>query len=357
MVIRRKKTKVIPSRRWMIISVILLALIAGSAAYTYKYYKWTFYPNVELSGRNEHFIYIPDKSDFETVIELLKREKVIKEIHSFIWLSNFKGYSESVKGGRYKIVNGMSNNQLVNMLRSGNQSPVKLTFHNIRTRNDFAGIIGQKIEADSAALLNLLNDNHYLSNFHLNTDNALVLFIPNTYEFFWNTKPDGFFRRMKREYDTFWNMERSRKADSLGLTQIEVSILASIVDEETIKEKEKTIVAGLYLNRLKKGIRLQADPTVKFANGNFHVNRVLSSDLDIDSPYNTYKYAGLPPGPIRIPSISGIDAVLNADNHSYLYMCAKEDFSGYHNFATTLAQHNRNAAKYRQALRERKIWR
>jgi UPF0755 protein len=183
------------------------------------------------------------------------------------------------------------------------------------------------------------------------------MFIPNTYEFYWTTPAKKFIDRMNREYKSFWNENRLKKAKATDMTPIEVSTLASIVDEETVKADEKPVVAGLYINRLNKGIRLQADPTIKFAINDFTVKRILNKDLKADSPYNTYIYAGLPPGPIRIPSIQGIDAVLNHKDHKYLYMCAKEDFSGYHNFAKTLKQHNQNAERYRRALHKNRIWR
>ena len=204
-------------------------------------------------------------------------------------------------------------------------------------------------------LLNLLKDKAYVSQLGFKETTLPSLFLPNTYQMYWNTDAKGFVSRMKREYTNFWTDERVQKANEKGLTPVEVSVLASIVDEETQKADEKPLVAGLYLNRLKRGMRLQADPTLKYALGDFSIKRLLNDDMEINSPYNTYKYAGLPPGPIRIPSIVGLNAVLDAASHKYLYMCAKEDFSGYHNFAKTLSQHNQNAAKYRRELNKRGI--
>ena len=200
----------------------------------------------------------------------------------------------------------MSNNQLINLLRSGRQTPVKVTFNNIRTKQQLAGQIAARIEADSTKFISYLNDDAFLNQFDLNTETALVLFIPNTYELWWTSSSESFMKRMHNEYTKFWNQKRLDKAKTIGLTPVEVSILASIVDEETIKTDEKPVVAGLYLNRLKKGIPLQADPTVKYALGDFTIQRILKKDLEINSPYNTYKNRGLPPGPIRIPSVAGI---------------------------------------------------
>lgn len=334
-----------------IIGVILLFLLLSGS----KYYSWIYGKNIYNSESAETIIYIPNQSTLAEVCDLISREGILVNKNSFLWVARIKG--GTVRGGRYQLVNGMSNNTVINMLRSGLQSPVQVTFNNIRTIEDLAGVISQKIEADSVELVQLLKDEDFLKQYNTDSAKVLSLFIPNTYEFYWNTDAEGFFKRMYTEYLKFWNNDRRDKAEEINLTPLEVSTLASIVDEETIKSDEKPMVAGLYLNRLKKGIRLQADPTIKFAIDNFNVSRVINKDKEVDSPYNTYKYAGLPPGPIRIPSISGIEAVLNPVKHNYLYMCAKEDFSGYHNFAKTLEQHNLNAAKYRRELNKRRIWR
>ncbi|MBN2166201.1 MAG: endolytic transglycosylase MltG [Marinilabiliaceae bacterium] len=350
----RTAKRKLPNR--FLIFFISIGIIAIISLFTgHKYFNWIYGKNIQ-SG-NETIIFIPNEATFDEVFDLLKREKILINYNSFKWVASLKEYEKSIKGGRYKLHNGMSNNKLINMLRAGLQSPVMVTFNNIRTKNDLAGIISKKIDIDSAQLVSLLSDNNYLKQFNINSETALTIFIPNSYQFYWNTTTDGFIKRMFNEYQKFWNNKRKNMAENINLSPIEVSILASIVDEETIKTDEKPMVAGLYLNRLKKGIRLQADPTIKFALGNFNVNRVINKDKSIDSPYNTYKYAGLPPGPIRIPSIQGIEAVLNPVKHNYLFMCAKEDFSGYHNFARTLQQHNQNAAKYQKELNKRRIWR
>jgi UPF0755 protein len=259
-------------------------------------------------------------------------------------------YPPNLKSGRYEIRPGMSYLDIVRMLRSGRQTPCKLTFNNIRLKTDLAERIGQQMMFSSDDLLSRLNDPAVARSFGLDTATILTLFIPNTYEIYWNTPVDRFLERMKKEHDRFWTADRLAKAQALHLSPTEVGILASIVEEETAKHHEYPIVAGLYLNRLRKGMLLQADPTVKFAVGDVTLKRILNAHLQIDSPYNTYRYPGLPPGHIRIPAIPAIDGVLNYSRHNYLYMCAKEDFSGTHNFAVTLGEHNRNAERYRNAL-------
>lgn len=243
------------------------------------------------------------------------------------------------------------------MIKAGNQEPVNLKYQNLRKKEDFAGYVSKQLEPDSSTFMKLLDSADLVKEYGFTSDNIYTMFIPNTYQMYWNTPAMEFFKKMNAEYHKFWNPERLKKAEALNLTPIQVSILASIVDGEAIYDKEMPTIAGLYLNRLSRGIRLQADPTVIFANNDFTVKRVTFQLLQIDSKYNTYKYAGLPPGPVMMPSIKALDAVLNRENNNYLYMCAKEDFSGYHNFAETKAQHEINANKYRQALNDRKIFR
>jgi UPF0755 protein len=245
---------------------------------------------------------------------------------------------------------------LVNLLRSGEQEPVKLVFNEARTKQDFLEVVNNQIEADKDELQSLMSDDDFLKEYGLNSKNVLTLFIPNTYEFYWNTSAHLFIDRMAKENEKFWTKNRIQKAQKLGLTKAEVSILASIVQQESRVVDEQPVIAGVYLNRIKKGMHLQADPTVIFAIGDFTIKRVLNVHLDFDSPYNTYKYAGLPPGPICLPYSTTIDAVLNRKPHNYIYFCAKEDFSGRHNFAANIAEHDRNAAKFRRALNARKIF-
>ncbi|WP_291856311.1 endolytic transglycosylase MltG [Marinilabilia sp.] len=350
---RNKKT----GRKLILFFVIASIIIAIGGWLTLRFQQRIFAPNVELGNKKTESFYIPTNATFEDVSGLLRVSGFLKNTESFVWLAKIKDYPERIHPGHYLLKDGMNNNELVNMLRGGLQTPVKLTFNNVRTREDLAGKVSRMIEADSLSLLNALSDSTLLTRYDFSPETVPAMIIPNTYEIWWNTDAEEFIDRMHREYKQFWNETRLKKAQKSGMTPKEVATLASIVDEETIKSDEKATVAGLYINRLNRGIRLQADPTIKYVLGDFTINRVLSRDLEIDSPYNTYLYRGLPPGPIRYPSVSGIEAVLNHEDHDYLYMCAKDDFSGYHNFAKTLRQHNINAAKYRRALSERRIWR
>jgi UPF0755 protein len=259
-----------------------------------------------------------------------------------------------IKPGHYVLQEGMSNDALINMLRLGTQTPVQVIFNNIRTKEQLARVISKQIEADSSSLMAFLNDTAYLLALGLNNETALCLFIPNTYEFFWNTSARQFMDRMQREHDAFWAGNREEKARAIGLSQAEVITLASIVDKETNKNDEKAAIAGVYMNRLDRNWLLQADPTLVYASGDFGLTRVLNIHKEINSPYNTYMYAGLPPGPICIPSIASIDAVLNYEDHDYFFFCAKDDFSGYHVFAKSITQHNRNARRYHKAIQNRK---
>lgn len=312
-------------------------------------------PNVKIS----EVIFIPTGSTFEDVMDTLRREKILIHENSFRWLAKIKKYDSKVKPGRYRILKGMTSNEIINLLRGGLQEPVNITFNNIRTKNQLISRISQKLEADSAELVALLNNDLWLNeNFGLKSETALTLFIPNTYFINWNTSAKEFIERMHTEYKKFWTEERKAKAKAINLSPTEVSILASIVQAEQLMfPDERPTIAGLYLNRLRIGMALQSDPTLIYAIGNFSISRVLNKDKQVDSPYNTYKYAGLPPGPICIPEISSIDAVLNYEKNNYLYMCAKDDFSGRHNFAKTIYEHNKNAEKYRRALNKQKIYR
>ncbi|MFO8000517.1 MAG: endolytic transglycosylase MltG [Marinilabilia sp.] len=339
-----------------IIGVFALIIVIGGYFFLNLRNK-VFASNVEIKDRDTANLYIPTGSTYEEVTGLLEVSGHLKDLDDFKWVAEIKDYPGNIEPGRYVLHDGMNNNELVNMLRGGMQTPVKVTFNNIRTKEELAGKVAGSIEADSTELLNALNDTTLLENFGFTPATVFAMTLPNTYEMWWNTDAESFIKRMHEEYEDFWNEERRNAADSVGLTPKEVAVLASIVDEETIKEDEKRTVAGVYINRLDQGIKLQADPTIKYVMGDFSINRVLTQDLATISPYNTYLNEGLPPGPIRVPSSGGIEAVLDHENHDYLYMCAKDDFSGYHNFAETLRQHNINARKYRRALQERRIWR
>ena len=335
-----------------------LITILGGIGMIYELYSRVYQPNVVFTESSDKYIYIPTGSDFFQVVTILSENGLLINTNSFEWLAKQKKYDTNIKPGRYKIDRALNNNELVNLLRSGSQTPIRVTFNNLRTIEDLAGNIAGQIEADSISILEYVGDVLFQSTLGLDDHNLGCIFLPNTYEFYWNTSAEEFVRRMLKEYSNFWNSKRKAKADSLKLSYYEVSILASIVEkEQNIKLDERPEIAGLYLNRIKKGMKLQSDPTVIFALGDFSIKRVLTKDLKIDSPYNTYLYKGLPPGPICLPSINAIDAVLNSSQNNYLFMCAKEDFSGYHNFAKNLREHNRNAKKYRRALNKRKIMR
>jgi UPF0755 protein len=341
-----------PKLNKIIILVFAVAFIIA-ALYGYRLFSYVFDENVKNAGS----ITIPENASFGQVLDSINKQDILINEKAFKWVAKKKNYPAFIKSGKYVFDKGMNTNVLVNMLKAGNQTPVTVTFNNLRFMEDLAGKVAKYIAPDSVMLISYLTSPAVIEKYGFNEHSFHAMFIPNTYEMYWTTTPGQFIERMNAEYKRFWNRQRMAKADSLGLTPVQVITLASIVQEETIKAEEKPIVAGLYLNRIKKGMLLQADPTIKYALGDFSIQRILTKQLGIDSPYNTYKFTGLPPGPINFPEISSIDAVLNADNNKYLYMCAKEDFSGYHNFAQTLSQHNANAERYRNALNVNKIYR
>jgi UPF0755 protein len=304
----------------------------------------------------EQLILIPTGSSYGQVIDTLKSNLSIKHFSVFEWLAKKKNYPSHIKPGRYVVKNNSSCNELINMLRSGRQTPVRVTFNNVRKLDQLAGKIGKQIEADSSAIISFLNDESNYSSDGFNRADIIALFIPNTYDIYWNTDAPKLYTRMLKEYKLFWNEERVSKAEKINLNSIQTAILASIIDDEVVKADEKPRIAGVYLNRLRRGMPLQACPTIKFALNDFTITRVLKVHLQVDSPYNTYKHNGFPPGPIGCPTISGLDAVLNAEKHDYLFFAAKADFSGYHNFSRTLAEHNHYAALYQKELDKRKIF-
>ena len=329
------------------VMLLAIAILAG-----FRIYQRLMRPNVSVP--QEGFsLYIPTDAGFQQVKDSLFLHHVIDDEGSFEWVAAKKDYPAHVRPGHYLVKDGMSNFQLVNMLRGGMQTPVKVTFNNVRDIRQLAGKIGAQIEADSAAIVEYLLHSDSIGAWGFSQRTLPALFLPNTYEFYWNTDAEKFTVKMKHEYDKFWNETRRNKAQALHLSPVEVSTLASIVDKETNKTDEMARIAGVYLNRLRSGWLLQADPTLVFAVGDFEMKRVLNVHKEIESPYNTYKYIGLPPGPICIPSLASINAVLDAEKHNFYYFCAKEDFSGYHVFAKTLTEHNRNAQRYHRALEMR----
>lgn len=340
----------------IIISILLIGI--GIGAYIgYTMYTRIYMPNVTLTKSKTAYFYIKTGSNFTDVANGLYEGGYIKNRTSFEWVSQKKSnFTENIKPGKYLLKEGMSNNELVDLLRSGKQEPVKLSFDHIRTIKELAGKVSREIEADSISIYNLLTDRDFASKYGLDNKTILTLFIPDTYDFYWNTSAEEMVKKMAQEYKSYWTDERKQKAKAMNLSQSEVSILASIVQsEQSVRADERPRVAGLYINRLKIGMRLQSDPTVIYAVGDFEIERVTGKHLAIESPYNTYRNFGLPPGPIVLPSIKSLDAVLNYEKHHYIYMCAKEDFSGYHNFAVNFNEHQVNARKFQQELNRRNI--
>jgi UPF0755 protein len=349
---KTKKNKKSLSFKTKILSFFLILFIIISCSLGYLFY---FYKNVNIKENKKYYFYVHTGAKYQNVLDSLQAKHLLKDIYSFRLLAKLKKYDKNIKPGRYLLKSNMTNNQLINMLRSGKQEYVKVILYNIRKKEDLVSKVVRYIEADSTELLSLLSNKQYLQKFNFTPDNVMALFIPNTYFMYWNTSAQQFINKMALEYKLFWNKERLKKANDLALTPIEVSIIASIVQSETLKPDEMTNIAGVYINRLRKNMLLQADPTVVFAIGNFKINRVLKHQLSVDSPYNTYKYKGLPPGPITLSSTETIDKVLEYQHHDYLYFCAKPDFSGYHNFAKTEAEHLLNAKKFQKALDEKNI--
>ena len=339
----------------LFIALILLVLLVIGSVIVYRFHEYIYGANMSV-GKDAYFLYIPSESSYEDVCRFLK-DAGLNDMESFLWVAGKMNYPAKLKAGRYRLTDGMSNLELVRMLRSGRQIPVNVTFNNIRSQEQLAGAVASYIEADSADMVALLTDSLYLAEkFSLTPQTILSLFIPNTYELFWNTSAKGFMDRMAKEYDRFWTESRRQKARKANMTVLQVVTLASIVEEETRMDSEKPTMAGVYINRLDRGIPLQADPTVKFAAGDFTIKRVLNRHKEIQSPYNTYLNEGLPPGPICIPSIVSVDAVLNYVKHDYLFFCAREDLSGFHHFARTLEQHSRYARAYQKKLNNLKIF-
>lgn len=324
------------SSRNLLAAVVVLVVAAGAAACAGYHYVMS--PLVKTT--EVRYVQLLPNAEAGEVAEML-REASGADVRGFRWLCR---RSSSFRAGNYAVRPGDSMRDVWRRLVAGNQTPVKVVVPAARTLGRVAGVLGERLMADSASFAAVLCK-----------PQQMALLIPNTYEVYWTVSPEAFLQRMEEEHDKFWNEARLAKARALGLTPDEVATLASIVDEETAKGDEKPVVAGLYLNRLKKGMLLQADPTVKYAVGDPALRRILFEHLKVDSPYNTYMHAGLPPTPIRIPTVQAVEAVLNPSEHNYLYMCAREDFSGYHNFAASLTEHSRNAARYQAALNARGI--
>ena len=321
------------------------------------FYKLLLLDNIgDLPNGKNHVLFIYTGSTYDDVIHTLQKERIIKNLKEFELVANKLQYRENIKPGRYVISNHSGNLMLLKRLRSGSQDPVNITFNNVQHKEQLAEKIANQIEASKESLLLEFNNKHLLDSLNLTEENFPTIFLANTYQFYWNTSAKEFINRMLKEYKKFWNEKRLSEAQSLSLSPTEVTILASIIQKESTKYDEYPTIAGVYMNRLNIGMPLQADPTVLYGLKKLGISkRVTNADLKIDTPYNTYRNKGLPPGPICLPEMKSIDETLNAENHKYLYFCAKEDFSGYSNFAESWEKHLENARKYQKALNERNI--
>ncbi len=336
-------------KQWLFGGTIsLIFLLISVVFYVYQIF---FTANFQVGeAKGDKFLFIPEKTDFKTLLNIMKREQIINDVVSFAFIAKIMSYQEHVKAGRYLIKKNMGNYRAVQMLRAGLQTPVKVMFNQARFPEELAEKVAESLNFSQEDLLKELKNPETLKKFGFDTTNIMAMFLPNTYEVYWNNSPKAFLERMHKEYLKFWNEKRKEKAKNLNLTPIEVSILASIVQAETAKKDEKPRVAGVYLNRLRKKMRLEADPTLIFAAKDFTIKRVLNIHKENNSPYNTYKFAGLPPGTINMPTEESIDATLNAEKHDYIFFCAKADGSNYHNFAVTYNDHLKNARLYHRYL-------
>lgn len=354
MPIKRSTLSIRPAKILLIIGV-LLAIVVIVALSAFR--RYIFNPVLNLENGMTELLYIPTGADYDDVLLLLNSKNLLSDEQAFDMMASLMGYKSHVKSGCYELKSSMSARGLVQILRSGSQKPIKVTFNNVRTLEALAGQVSKYVEADSSSIIEAMRDENTLKGWGLSLNEAPAIFLPDSYEFWWNASPSSFVDRMHDEFLSFWNDDRLAKADSLSLSPIQVSILASIVQEESNKFDDQRKIASVYLNRMRIGMPLQACPTVKYALGDFSIRRITNADTQVDSPYNTYVHKGLPPGPIRIPSKKVIDAVLNAEDTDYLFFCARPDGSGSHDFARTLAQHQRNANRYHDLLNKRKIYR
>lgn len=342
------------SSRWKILLFVLSIAVAGGA-----FFGWRPLHAIYFSGVPDklvaEFVCIPTGSTFDEVVAILRMGGFISNEADFRWLAEKMNYKkDKMRAGRFAIQPGWNNRELIQHLRTGEQAPVKVILNNERLPEEVAGAVSRFIESDSLTLLRTFRDPGFLNEIGYTGETLLTAFIPNTYEMYWNTDAQGFVRRMLKEHDAFWDKDNRRaKAQALGLSETEVYILASIVERETNANSEKPTIAGVYLNRLKIGMKLQADPTSVFATRDFATRRVTEYHTSFDSPYNTYVYKGLPPGPISMAAIPTLNAVLNPAQHKYLYFCAKPDESGTHAFAETFAAHKVNANRFQSYIRQK----
>lgn len=337
---------------------VILTVAILTITFTFYAYQLFFTPNfmVKDGSKKEAYLYIPTGANFKTVVDSLRKNDILHDNLSFSFVSKILKYQENVKPGRYKISSKANNLDVIRKLKSGNQDPLNLTINSVRTKEDLAEKISSKLEPKRDVIIGLLNNQEFATKYGLDTNTIISLFIPNTYEFFWTVTPEELFDRMHKEYKKFWTQERLAKADTLKLSKEQVVILASIVEAETNMNDEKPTIAGVYVNRFQQGWPLQADPTVKFALRDFSIKRILHIHQQCESPYNTYKYLGLPPGPINIPSISSIEAVLNCEKHDFMFFVADLSRPGYHKFTSDYRQHVNSANKYRKSLDQKQIY-
>ena len=334
--------------RWSALAIVLLLLLLGGAFGL---------PMLRtVSSTNEPvLIYLDQDDNFDSLTVKIKATGKVEMNRGMRLAVQLLQYEDHVRPGCYDVGSGQCAWNVIRRLRAGDQFPIRLTIPQTWTKEQLAARLSRQLMADSASLASLFNDPEALKAYETRPEMLVSLFVPDTYEVYWTITPEALLKRMAKEYKAYWTAERKALAEQQGLTPDEVAVLASIVDKETTNVDEMPMVAGMYLNRLRTNMLLQADPTVKFALGNFALRRLYNSHLACDNPYNTYKYTGLPPGPICVPSPQAINAVLHPAQHNYLYMCAKEDFSSAHNFAATYAEHLANARRYQQALNQRNI--
>lgn len=349
----KKKNKSSGSRNTLYIILALVAVLLSAALF--KLYEDVLASNVNMQTPAPRYVYYSSTLSIDENFDRIEKSKVLKSADALRRLAKWLGYEEMIKPGRYELTDNTSNLKLLRLLVSGRQTPFDITFKYAEREQDLAAFWSKYLDIDSTQLTYIIQNSTYHDSLGLSKEQAVGIFIPNTYNFYWSTTSAQLVSRMIGEYRKFWNEDRLQKAQQLGLTQGEVITLASIVQKETHKSDEMPIIAGVYMNRIKRGMLLQADPTIIFAMNDKSIRRVAGAMLKVNSPYNTYLYKGLPPGPICIPHTKTIDAVLNMKQHNYLYFCAREDFSGYHNFAANFAQHQINARNYQRALNKRGI--
>ena len=336
---------------YTILTLVVVMLISAAL----KIYEDVLASNITLPENSKGYVYVGTRLTLDQNRENWKESGLFRNLDAFVRVIKVLGFEGKIKPGRYEVNPSTSNYNLIRLMASGRQTPIDITFKYAERKDDLIKFWSGLLEADSNELSVLLNDASLFEDIGLDTMNSISIFIPNTYNLYWNTPAEDLLLRMKKEYQLFWNNERKTKAAALNLTNQQVSILASIVQKETYQKAEMPIVAGVYYNRLKKGMPFQADPTILYAINDKSIKRVAGAMLQIESPFNTYKYSGLIPGPICVPSVQAIDAVLNLQKHNYIYFCAKEDFSGFHNFASSFSQHQLNARKYQRELNRRGI--